>query len=179
MQLRTRLAAPALLALLVLAGCTPGAANPGSGPGTSGAAPGAGSSALNCSGAKTDGYDLFVDPAITIDPQNSVYSLAAGDSIGFTYSKHDDGRYPQYDWTSSYIQPSDGSVFDNDASFFFDAADGKFQLDGPQAPSGIDGGPYAGFITIGVTQDEASNGDAYDAARIVLARICVVFATSQ
>ncbi|MEO8528774.1 MAG: hypothetical protein ABI435_06825 [Pseudolysinimonas sp.] len=179
MQLRTRLAAPALLALLVLAGCTPGTASTGSGPGTSGGGAGSGAGGLDCSGAKADGYDLFVDPAITIDPQKSVYSLAAGDSIGFTYSKHDDARYPQYDWESTYIQPSDGSVFRSDASFFFDAENGKFTLEGPQAPSGIDGGPYAGFVTIGVTQDEASNGDAYDGARIVLARICVVFATSE
>ena len=73
-----------------------------------------------------------------------------------------------YSYSSYYID--NGSAFPNDAAIFVGAEDtNTFQLDGPMAPSGIDGGPYPGIIEI----------EATDASITVLARICVQFATSD
>ena len=160
---------PAALAVsvLVLAGCAPGGSGGSGGTGGDSGGDGGGDAAAACASVADGGYELFVDPRLTIDPASDVYSLAAaGDSVAFTDTDPGDGT--TYSYSSYYID--NGSAFPNDAAIFVGAEDtNTFQLDGPMAPSGIDGGPYPGIIEI----------EATDASITVLARICVQFATSD
>jgi hypothetical protein len=155
---------PAVLAasVLVLAGCAPTGDGGAGGSGGSG-----GDAAAACASVADGGYELFVDPRLTVDPALDVYSLAAaGDSVAFTDTDPGDGT--TYSYSSYYID--DGNAFPNDAAIFVGAEDShEFQLDGPFAPSGIDGGPYPGIIEI----------EATDASTTVIARICVQLALSD
>ncbi len=161
------------LTALLLTGCAaPAASDTGSSEGApvdEAGAEGESSSALDCSAATTAGYDLFLDPALTVEPALEVYPLEAGDTISFTYSAHDESAYPTYGWTSSYIT-SDGDVAPSTGSFFFDEEGGIFSFTGPEAVAGIDGGPYAGFFDIEMTVDTTTT---------VIGRICVQFALTE
>ena len=162
-----RLSAFAVLpfAALLLVGCAPGAGSGGAGdPG--GSSDGGGAGSLNCDGATTEGYDLFVDPRLEIEPQHDVYPLEAGDSITFEDSGAE-GEYTTYSFTLAYIG-DDGSVFPNTGQIFTGAEDtNTFTIEGPISPSGIDGGPYVGFVDI-----EATTGAGIE----VIARLCVALA---
>ena len=163
----SRLSAFAILPLaaLVLVGCAPGAGTAGSGdPG--GSADGGGAGSVNCDGATTEGYDLFVDPRLEVEPQLDVYPLEAGDSISFT-DTGTEGEYTTYSFLLAYIN-DEGTVFPNTGQIFVGAENtNSFVLEGPLAPSGIDGGPYAGFVDI-----EATTGAGIE----VIARLCVALA---
>ncbi|CAN5160180.1 hypothetical protein BH11ACT5_BH11ACT5_11280 [soil metagenome] len=160
----------ALLAVLALAGCaTPasGGGDTGSGGGDAGT-DGAAGTGLDCSSITDPDYKLFVDPRLTVEPQQDVYSLDAGNSINFTDTGAGD-VYTTYAYQSYYI--ADGNAFPSDAAIFVGAEDtGTFSLDGPKAPGGIDGGPYPGFVEIEATSDAGST---------IIARLCVAFATSE
>lgn len=163
----------ALLSALALTGCSTGDA-PGTAPegGSQGGGATEGEStggALDCSAATTAGYDLFLDPALTVEPALDVYPLEAGDTITFTYAAHDEAAYPSYGWTSSYITEA-GDVAVSTGSFFFDEEGGVFTFAGPEAVAGIDGGPYAGFLDIETTVDTTTT---------VIGRICVQFALTE
>ncbi|UTT62768.1 hypothetical protein [Microcella humidisoli] len=163
----------ALLAALALAGCATGgtpSTDPEGGT-TDGGAPDGESTggALDCSAATTDGYDLFLDPALTVDPVLDVYPLEAGDTISFTYAAHDDDAFPTYGWLSTYIT-SEGDVAPSTGSFFFDEEGGVFTFVGPEAVAGIDGGPYTGFLDIEVTVDTTTT---------VIGRLCVQYALTE
>jgi len=163
----SRLSAFAILPLaaLVLVGCAPGAGTGGTGD-TGGSSDGGGAGSLSCDGATTAGYDLFVDPRLEVDPQLDVYPLEAGDSISFK-DTGTEGEYTTYSYTLAYIGDN-GSVFPNTGEIFVGAEDtNTFAIEGPVAPSGIDGGPYAGFVDI-----EATTGAGIE----VLARLCVALA---
>ena len=159
-----------LLAVLALAGCsTPasGGGDTGSGGDSGGTTEGA-ATGLNCSSITDPEYKLFVDPRLSVEPLQDVYPLEAGDSINFTDAGAGD-TYTTYAYHSYYI--ADGHAFPNDAAIFVGAENtGTFALDGPQAPSGVDGGPYPGLVEIEATTDAGST---------IIARLCVVFATSQ
>ncbi len=163
----------ALLGALALTGCSTGDA-PGTAPegGSEGGGATEGEStggSLDCSAATTAGYDLFLDPALTVDPVLDVYPLEAGDTITFTYAAHDEAAYPSYGWTSSYITEA-GDVAVSTGSFFFDEEGGVFTFAGPEAVAGIDGGPYAGFLDIETTVDTTTT---------VIGRICVQYALTE
>lgn len=155
-----------------MSACTTAPAEPDAGAG-SGTDPGAEAPAegtsLDCSAATTAGYDLFVDPALTIEPQLDVYPLEAGDTISFTYSAHDEAAAPSYGWLSSYIT-SDGAVAPSTGSFFFEEEGGVFVFEGPEAIAGVDGGPYTGFLEI---------ESIVETGTTVIARLCVQFALTE
>ncbi len=165
MRNRSRLTLLAALPLLALAACAPG----GGGTGGDGGSSDGGGSALDCSGNTTDGYELFVDPRLSIEPQADVYSLqTSGDVISFVDTPPED-VYTTYGYSISYLD--DGVAFPNDAAIFVGAEQTReFELVGPEAPGGIDGGPYASFISIDATTD---------AGTTTIARLCVVLATSD
>ena len=151
--------------LLALAACTTGGGAPATGDGGGTAGDGGG---LDCSSNTTAGYDLFVDPRLTVEPQADVYSLNAGDAISFTDTPPDD-VFTTYGYSLSYLDG--GQAFPNDAAIFVGAEQTRqFELAGPQAPSGVDGGPYAAFLTIDATTDTGTT---------TLAVLCVVLATSE
>jgi hypothetical protein len=161
----SRLSAFAILPLaaLVLVGCTPGTGAGGTGD-TGGSADGGGAGSLNCDGVTTEGYDVFVDPRLEVDPQQDVYSLDAGESIAFTDTP-EDGAYTTYSYTLAYIDDA-GTVFPNTGGIFVGAEDtNEWTLDGPITASGISGGPYAAFVDIEATTDSGTT---------VLARLCAV-----
>ncbi len=160
-----------LLGSLALAGCSTGASTD-AGPTDDGATDGGSSEtggALDCSAATTEGYDLFLDPALTVEPAVDVYPLEAGDTIAFAYADHNADAYPTYGWSSAYIT-SAGDVAPSTGSFFFDEEGGVFTFVGPEAVAGIDGGPYTGFLDIEVTVDTTTT---------VIGRLCVQFALTE
>ena len=160
----------ALVSALALAGCTTGASTDDGADGgtTSGESTETGG-ALDCSAATTEGYDLFLDPALTVEPALDVYPLEAGDTIAFTYAAHNGDAYPTYGWSSTYIT-SEGDVAPSTGSFFFDEVDGVFTFVGPEAVAGIEGGPYTGFLDIEVTVDTTTT---------VIGRVCVQYALTE
>jgi hypothetical protein len=164
----------ALLALLpagvillgALAGCAPGGGgDTGSGGSSDG---GSAASGPTCDGVTTEGYELFVDPRLEIDPVADVYSLDAGDSIAFTDTP-EEGVFTTYSYSLSYID-DDGVVFPSNGGIFVGAEDtGQWTLDGPITPTGIVGGPYASFVDIEATTS---------AGTTVIARLCAVLPAS-
>lgn len=179
-----RRAAGALLAILVsttlLAGCasSPAPAEAGSEPGASDTAPAEErQSTEDCSGATTEGYELFLDPALTVETQADVYPLQSeADTIAFAYSG-DLSAAPTFSWDLSYLQ-SDGTVAPVGGAPFFDEAGGAFSLSGPQSPVGVTGGPYPGFLDIIMTAnarfDDATQ--SYTADTATIGRLCVMLA---
>jgi hypothetical protein len=160
----------ALVSAVALAGCATSApADTGADGGTTAGESTDTGGALDCSAANTAGYDLFLDPALTVEPALDVYSLEAGDTISFTYAAHNGDAYPTYGWSSTYIT-SEGDVAPSTGSFFFDEVDGVFTFVGPEAVAGIDGGPYAGFLDIEVTVDTTTT---------VIGRVCVQYALTE
>ncbi len=163
-----------LISTFVMVGCAPSASNDGASTGgetptDAGSSEGGSEGSLDCSGVTVEGYDLFLDPALSVEPALDVYPLEAGDTITFTYSAHDEDAYPSYGWTSSYITGS-GEVAPSTGSFFFDEEGGVFTFQGPEAVGGVDGGPYAGFLDIETTIDTTTT---------VIGRICVQFALTE
>jgi hypothetical protein len=156
-----------LLPALLLAGCAAGQASGGGSQGASTGGGAGGSAGPNCSGIDDPDYKLFAEPRLKIEPDLKVYPLGAKSSISFTDTDPNAlAAYTTYSYSSSYI--SKGKVFPNDAAIFVGAEKtGTFSLDGPQSPSGVDGGPYAGFIDIEATTS---------AGTTVIARLCVAFA---
>lgn len=162
MKTRSRLALLAVSALAVaLTGCAPGGGDDGGGGGSPDG--GAAASGPTCDGVTTEGYELFVDPRLEIDPVQDVYSLDAGDSIAFADTPEDD-VYTTYSYTLAYID--DGTVFPNTGGIFVGAEDtNAWTLDGPITASGITGGPYAAFVDIEATTNSGTT---------VIARLCAV-----
>jgi hypothetical protein len=155
----SRLALLVILPALALAGCAPAGGD--GGPSDSGGA----ASGPNCEGVTTAGYELFVDPRLEVEPQADIYPLNAGDSIAFA-DAGTEGVYTTYSYSLSYID--DGTVFPNTGATFVGAEDtNEWILEGPVTASGIDGGPYAGFMDIEATTETGTT---------VLARLCVVLA---
>lgn len=177
MSRRILAAAPAVLLLIAVAGCTPGGSGDGGGGQSGGGSEGdaGGSAALSCDGADlSGGWDLFVDENLTVEPAGTgpTSLKSASDSIHFVYAA--DGAYTTYGYELGYID--DGTVFPNDSGILFPdghpeaADDNVFTVQGPMAPSGVDGGPYAGVLQITATNDA---GTTY------VASICVVLATAD
>jgi len=167
------LAAP--LALALLSGCAP---IPPSAGGAGGGGDEAGGGAPDCSAATTEGYELFVDPQLAIEPVQEVYPLEAGDAISFDYAGNDESQAPTYSWATFVIQ-DDGTVAPVTGAPFFDEEDGVFRMEGPQTVLGNDGGPYAGFLEVQLTQNSRVEDDKIVADQSVLARLCVAFALSE
>lgn len=164
-----RSSALAAVLCLALTGC--GTTAPG-GDGTDGNTAGGGGSEvsrLDCSGVVTEGWGLFVDPRLTIDPASDVVPLTkAGENISFVDTAP--VGWTTYSYTLGYID-DEGQVFVNAAEIFVGAEHTQtFQLEGPVAPSSVDGGPYAGILQI-----EASD----DSGTTPLARICVQLALAE
>ncbi len=151
---------PAFAFAFALAGCAPGGGSDG---GSSDG--GSAASGPNCDDVTTEGYELFVDPRLEVEPQLDVYPLGAGDSISFA-DTGTEGVYTTYSYSLSYID--DGQAFPNTGATFVGAEDtNEWTLDGPVTASGIGGGPYAGFVDIEATTETGTT---------VLARLCVVLA---
>jgi hypothetical protein len=158
-------------ALTLLVGCaTTAPAEGGGGDGGSGGDSGADAAAgPNCENVTTGGWELFVDPRLTVDPADEVVPLQKeGDVLAFVDTAPE--GYTTYAYELGYVDDA-GTVFPNDAEIFIGAEHtNEFQLDGPLAPSGVDGGPYAGIVQIDATND---------AGTTTLARVCVLLATDD
>lgn len=89
----------------------------------------------------------------------------AGDSIEFADAGYADGVTYGYDL--AYVDG--GQAFANGGAFF-DSEDGTFRLDGPVAPMGVDGGPYAGILSITATDASSTT---------VLGNVCVALAVAE
>jgi hypothetical protein len=152
--------------VLLLAGCAPGAdGGSGGDAGPGGSSDGGGG--LNCDGFESDGYELFVDPRLEVDPAEDIYSLDEGDSIAFTDTPEDD-VFTTYSYTLSYID--DGVAFPSNGGIFIGAEDtNQWTMDGPITPTGIVGGPYASFVDIEATTDTGTT---------VIARLCAILPAS-
>ena len=156
--------------LTLLVGCaTPAPAGGGGGDGGSEAGGGDAAAGPNCENVTTGGWELFVDPRLTVDPVADIVSLQAeGDVLAFTDTAPE--GYTTYGYELGYIDDA-GTVFPNDAAIFVGAENTQqFQLEGPFAPSGVDGGPYAGIVQIDATNDGGTT---------TLARVCVLLATED
>lgn len=179
--IRSAVAPSAALVALVaalLAGCTTtasaggGAGDGGSGDsGSDGSDSGGGSASSepSCDAVTTGGWELFVDPRLTVEPADDIVSLQnAGDVLVFTDTAPE--GYTTYGYELGYVDDA-GTVFPNDSAIFVGAeSTNTFQLDGPFAPSGVDGGPYAGIVQVDATND---------AGTTTLARVCVLLATDD
>lgn len=166
------LLAAALLGIVPLVGCAGTASSEE--PATSKAA----GADADCSSATTAGYDLFVDPEVTVDPALDVYPLQSeSDKITFTYTGDTSGS-PTYTWDIAYIQPEGGEVSPQGGSPFFDEAGGVFSISGPQSTIGVDGGPYTAFLDVTKTSNASFNEETqqYTADTKVIARLCVLLA---
>lgn len=158
-------------ALTLLVGCaTTAPAGGGGGDGGSGGDSGGdAASGPSCDNVTTGGWELFVDPRLTVEPAADIVSLQKeGDVLAFTDTAPE--GYTTYGYELGYVDDA-GTVFPNDAEIFIGAEQtGEFQLEGPMAPSGVDGGPYAGIVQIDATND---------AGTTTLARVCVLLATDD
>lgn len=163
--LRTAAATAALG--LALTGCTTTASGGDSAGG--GSAGGGSASDLDCDGVTTAGWELMVDPRVTVDPAGDVVPLTkAGESLTITDTAPD--GYTTYSYQLGYIDDA-GTVFPNKAEIMVGAEDtNSFTLEGPFAPTMIDGGPYAGIIQVDATDDAGTH---------TIARICVQLAVSE
>ncbi|MBX3104008.1 MAG: hypothetical protein IT191_06180 [Microbacteriaceae bacterium] len=158
---------PVVFLGLLLSGCNPTTSTGGSSQGGSGASGG-----LTCDGVTTGGFELFVDPRLTVSPSVKIAPLTkSGEKIEFTDSKFEDGTTYTYDL--AYVNKGQafaqgGSIFfDSEGSPGFDQGNGKFQIEGPLSQSTADGGPYAGILTVIATVNGQST---------TLANICVALA---
>jgi hypothetical protein len=182
MSNRTLSVVPAALLLLAVAGCAPGGSGDAGGGGTGGGDAGGGdtgggdTSALNCDDADlSGGWELFIDDALTVDPAGTgpTSLQTAADSIHFEYAATEE--YTTYGYQLGYID-DEGTVFPNDSGIAFpdghpDAPDDNvFTITGPFAPSGIDGGPYAGVLQIDATDSAGTR---------IIASICVILAVDD
>lgn len=167
-----------LAAAMLLTGCAPGAGTTGDSAADTdqrsvGAAAdtdtgSAGAAASDCSNVMTAGWELFVDPRLTVEPELDVYPLEAGDSIAFTDTPPDD-EYTTYSYSTAYID--DGTAFPNRSAIFVGAENtGTWSLDGPFAVHSVDGGPYFGILQIEATTT---------AGTTEIARLCIAFAESE
>ena len=176
-------AALAAVSVAALAGCAtsaPAAAPPSgeSDDAATYAAAGSGATAADCSGATTDGYDLFLDPALSVEPAGDVLPLQAeGDTISFTYAGDLSGS-PTFSWDISYIQPDGGEVSPVGGAPFFDESGGTFSVSGPQSPVGAEGGPYPGFLDVIMVSNARFDDEtqSYTADQTVIGRVCVLLA---
>lgn len=173
----------ALLGTALLAGCAPTAPASSAVGNASESSPAEGetsgeTSAKDCSGATTAGYDLFIDPEVQVEPALDVYPLQSeSDKITFTYTGDMSGA-PTFSWDLSYIQHDGGEVSPQGGEPFFDEAGGVFTLAGPRTTVGVDGGPYTGFLDVIVTSN-TSFDDAtqrYTGDTRTIARLCVLLA---
>lgn len=124
----------------------------------------------DCSNVTSGGWELFVDPRLSVEPTKDVYPLEEGDSISFKDTPPKSGEYTTYAYQTGYIT-DDGAVAPNRSGGFMDATDsGSWTLKGPFAPSGVSGGPYLGILQIDATDSSGMK---------TIARLCVAFAKSE
>ncbi|AYF98570.1 hypothetical protein [Protaetiibacter intestinalis] len=171
---RHALRTAALLAALGLAlsGCATTTSGDTGGSGDGGGSGGDAAGGLNCDGATTAGWELMVDPRVTVDPAADVVPLTKeGESLTFTDGGG--GEYTTYSYSLGYLD-EDGTVFPNDSGILFPEGDDIHVLavHGPFAPSGVDGGPYAGILQFEATEADAEN----KIVTTTLARVCVLLA---
>lgn len=174
---------PALLAAIaavgILASCAQSPAAPGGGEtggGGSGTETGGGSS-QGCADVETEGYDLFLDPELSVDPKQDVYSLQQeSDTISFTYSG-DLSDDPGFSWDLTYIQEN-RTVVPVTGAPFFDEDGGVFSVSGPQSPGSNTNGPFHGFLTVTMTTNARfdSQKQTYVADTSEIGRVCVLLA---
>jgi hypothetical protein len=131
---------------------------------------GASDGGRDCSNVTTAGWDLFVDPRLSVQPSQEVYSLEAGDSISFKDTPPNPDDHTTYAYQVGIITDS-RAVSPNRSGGFFDVTDeGTWTLKGPFAAHSVSGGPYMGILQI----------DATDSSGVKpIARLCVSLAKSE
>ncbi|PZQ92038.1 MAG: hypothetical protein DI534_03630 [Leifsonia xyli] len=161
---------------LTLAGCATTA--PGGGtdaaPGGGGDSDGGAASALNCDKVATAGWELMTEPRASVEPSGVVPLTKAGEKLTLTDSGGEE--YTTYSYQLGYIDDL-GTVFPNQSGGFDQEMEKSHVLtiEGPFAPTGVDGGPYAGVLQIDATSIDASN----NVTTTTIARVCVQLATEQ
>jgi hypothetical protein len=166
--------APALL-LVLLAGCAPTTAGGSSDGGSGDDAGGSSGSALSCDGVTTGGFELFVDPRLTVSPEADILPLTrAGETIEFTDSDFTEGTGYGYDYAyvdgDQAFTQGGAPFFDTEGSPGFDEGGGSFRIEGPLDLVTADGGPYAGILTVTATTGTSTT---------TLANICIELPASD
>lgn len=152
----------------ILIGC--GASSKSSGDGAQADGSSVSGGGRDCSKATTAGWELFVDPRLSIQPSKTVYPLEVGDSISFKDTPPNPGDHTTYAYQVGMITDS-GAVSPNRSGGFLDVTDeGTWTLKGPFAAHSVSGGPYMGILQI----------DATDSAGVkAIARLCVALAKDE
>jgi hypothetical protein len=124
----------------------------------------------DCSNVTAEGWDLFVDPRLIVQPSKEVYPLEAGDSISFRDTSSSVAPNAQYFYQLAIITDS-GAVSPNSSGGFKDVtADHAWTLNGPVAAKGVSGGPHLGIMKI-------ETADGKDVTK--LATLCVSLAKGE
>ncbi len=167
MTSRSRILAPIVLlaAAALIAGCS-------TGPSTSDGDPSSNGQGPNCEGVTTGGFELFVDPRLTVSPSVAVAPLTkAGEKIEFVDAEYTDSIGYSYEFAyvskGQAFTQSGRPFYDTEGSPGFDEGNGRFWIEGPLATIGADGGPYAGILGIWATDSTSTK---------IIANICVMLA---
>jgi hypothetical protein len=166
--MKTSLALTATLtAALLLAGCAPTTETP------EGEAPAGGEAAASgCDDVASEGYDLFVDDALSVHPENG-FTWGDGSDAVFTYDAYDPDRFPQFGYDLGYIQddrtvsPMGGGFFEkSDEAGTFHSANNVFDSNSF--------GRY-GFMTVTITQDTEAGEEGITGETTPIGVFCVKF----
>jgi hypothetical protein len=161
----------ALLAtsLLLLAGCAPTAQAPAGEAGGGGEAAGG---AGGCDGVKSEGYDLFSDPAMSQHPEDG-FTWGDGTDVAFTYDDYDPDRFGQFGYELGYIQ--DDKTVSTMGGGFFEKSDEAGNFHSSNNVFDSNAFDRFGFMTVTITQDPSADEDGIDATTTPIGVYCVAF----
>lgn len=160
----------ALLAtsILLLAGCAPTAQAP-SGE-TGGEAPAG--AASGCDDVKSEGYELFSDPALSTHPEDG-FTWGDGTDVAFTYDDYDPDRFGQFGYELGYIQ--DDRTVSPMGGGFFEKSDEEGNFHSSNSIFDSNAFDRFGFMTVTITQDPSADDEGIDANTTTLGVYCVAF----
>ena len=169
--MKTTLLPTALLAstLLLLAGCAPTAGTPS---GETGGGGESGGTASGCDDVKSEGYDLFSDPAMSQHPDDG-FTWGDGTDVAFTYDDYDPDRAPQFGYELGYIQ--DDRTVSPMGGGFFEKSDESGNFHSSNAVFDSNAFDRFGFMTVTITQDPTSDDEGIDASTTTIGVYCVAF----
>jgi len=156
-----------LASSLLLAACAPITETPS---GEAGGGEPAGGS--GCDDVKSEGYDLFSDPALSQHPDDG-FAWGDGTDVAFSYDDYDPERFPQFGYDLGYIQ--DDRTVSPMGGGFFEKTDeeGNFH----SANSIFDSNAFGryGFMTVTITQDTAAGEEGITGETTPIGVYCVKF----
>lgn len=153
--------------LLLLAGCAPTAEAPTGSGGDAPAGEGSG-----CDDVKSEGYDLFSDPALSQHPADG-FTWGDGTDVAFTYDDYDPDRFGQFGYELGYIQ--DDRTVSPMGGGFFEKSDEEGNFHSANAIFDSNAFGRFGFMTVTITQDPTADEGEIDAKTTPLGVYCVAF----